>query len=289
VLSETGDLRGATAEYREAICLNPRDSHYHYSLGIVLDGQGQYAEAATAYREALRLEPDYAEAHCNLAGVLKKQGKYAESLSSYRAGHILGSKRSDWRYPSANWVRNAERLAASAERLPAVLRGEAKPLDAEDSIGFAQILQGQERYAASARFYHEAFAVNSALMGDLERGRFYAACAAVRAGCGPTRDDPPLDDAARARWRAQALQWLQDHLRVHLERDRAVLGEMLTFWRRERDLSAVRDEAAIARLPEAERAAWRALWAEVDELWARASAEARKPMTSELPAQPFAK
>ena len=40
----------------------------------------------------------------------------------------------------------------------------------------------------------------------------------------------------------------------------------LWAWKVHNDLAAVRDEAALAALPEEERAAWQALWAEVDEL-----------------------
>ena len=38
--------------------------------------------------------------------------------SSCGAGHELGSKRPDWRYPSAQWVAQAERMLALAEAAP---------------------------------------------------------------------------------------------------------------------------------------------------------------------------
>src|SRR5262249_48366336 len=95
----------------------------HYHLGTALSGSGDVRGAIAALREAIRLKPDYAEAHCNLGNALRGQGQYAESLAEYRLGHQLGSKRPDWRYPSAAWVAEVERLAALAERLPAVLAG----------------------------------------------------------------------------------------------------------------------------------------------------------------------
>jgi hypothetical protein len=45
----------------------------------------------------------------------------------------------------------------------------------------------------------------------------------------------------------------------------------LTHWQRDPDLAGVRDKAALARLPEGERAAWRKLWAGVDYLRKRAA------------------
>ena len=76
----------------------------HTDLAIALDNSGDRPGAIAEYREAIRLKPDHAEAHCNLGLALRQQGQYAESLAEYRVGHELGSKRADWRYPSAEWV-----------------------------------------------------------------------------------------------------------------------------------------------------------------------------------------
>ena len=51
---------------------------------------------------------------------------------------------------------------------------------------------------------------------------------------------------------------------------RAEVQQQLRFWRQNRDLAGVRDEGALARLPEEEREACRKLWAEVDRLLLRA-------------------
>jgi TPR repeat len=58
-----------------------------------------------AYRKAIALEPDHAESHCNLGIALWHQGELAPALISLERGHELGSRRKDWRYPSAQWVR----------------------------------------------------------------------------------------------------------------------------------------------------------------------------------------
>src|SRR5262249_1544418 len=139
-LRDSGDVRGAIAAHREAIRLKPDLALAHYNLGNALSGSGDVSGAVAAYREAIRLKPDYAEAHCNLGKALEGQGRYAESLAEPRLGHELGSKRPNWRYPSAAWVAEAERLAALAERLPAVLAGTARPADAAERLTFAQML-----------------------------------------------------------------------------------------------------------------------------------------------------
>jgi hypothetical protein len=45
-----------------------------------------------------------------------------------------------------------------------------------------------------------------------------------------------------------------------------VLFRKLNSWKTDRDFSGIRDEAALAKLPEGEREAFRAFWAEVEAL-----------------------
>jgi hypothetical protein len=108
--------------------------------------------------------------------------------------------------------------------------------------------------------------------------RSTAACAAAMAGCGKGRDDPPLGDRERARWRTQALAWLEAELagfRKLLASDRPearnLVRQKLAHWREYGDLAGLRDLAALAGLPADERKSWRAFWSEVDVLSARAA------------------
>jgi serine/threonine protein kinase/Tfp pilus assembly protein PilF len=103
---------------------DPKLAIAHYNLGNALRDQGRLDEAVDEYRAAFRLRKDYAEAHCNLGLVLLKQGKFQKAAVELRRGHELGSQQPGWRYPSEEWVRNAESLAEDAEMLP---RSEAQP------------------------------------------------------------------------------------------------------------------------------------------------------------------
>ena len=72
---------------------------------------------------------------------------------------------------------------------------------------------------------------------------------------------PDADDAVFSRGRA--LAWLQDELAAwtakgEAQREAAVVS--LTHWEVDTDLAGVREAAALASLPEAERGAWGALW-----------------------------
>src|SRR5262249_41079112 len=105
--------------------------------------------------------------------------------------------------------------------------------------------------------------------------RYTAACAAALAGCGQGKDADTLDDQGRAALRRRALGWLRAELAQLSKpagkdpsRGRARLRQALPHWPRDSDLAGVRGE--LAGLPEAERPAWRQLWADVEQTLARA-------------------
>src|SRR6185437_12716585 len=115
-----------------------------------------------------------------------------------------------WRYPSAQWVRDVERLAALNAKLPSILSGEAGPADATEALDYALLAEFQGLHGASARLYVEAFRSRPSLIDDMNaEHRRDAAGIAAMAGCGRGNDDPPLDEAVRTRWRRQAIDWLK--------------------------------------------------------------------------------
>jgi COMPASS component SWD3 len=106
-----GKMDEAIDAYRKAIELNPNYAGAHYNLGNALRDQEKPDEAIDAYKKAIELNPNYAEAHCNLGHVLKRQRRFTEALRYLERGHELGSKNSQWKYPSARWVEDVKRQA----------------------------------------------------------------------------------------------------------------------------------------------------------------------------------
>ncbi len=152
--------------YPMAIELKPDYAMTHYNLGNVLRDSGDLPGAIAAFRQAIELKPDYAEAHCNLGLVLGRTGNFDDALVKLRRGHELGSKRPDWRYPSAQWVAQAERMLALSKRFPAVLRGGDKPNDNPERLAFAQMAYDHKHFAAAARLWAEALASDPKLGDD---------------------------------------------------------------------------------------------------------------------------
>jgi serine/threonine protein kinase/Flp pilus assembly protein TadD len=277
VYNALGDRETALANCTKAVELAPGNPWTHYNLGYVLLHMDRTQDAIAAYRKAIAIDKDIAEFHCNLASALGKQGEFREALEEVRRGHELRFKRPNWPYPSAQWVRQFERLAELEERLPAFLSGKAEPASPEERIELAEVCVRKQLNRAGVRFYDEAFTPRSARTAPLiEAHRYNAACVVALAGCGRGKDADKLDDKERARLRQQALDWLRADLaawQMRLvnapDKGRPAVRQVLRYWKQDSDLAGVRGEA-LAKLPEAERQAWQRLWDDAAALLRRA-------------------
>jgi eukaryotic-like serine/threonine-protein kinase len=274
----------ALADCTKAVELSPRDAWTHYSLAMALNRKGRTDEAIAEYRGAIQLKKDFAEAHCNLGGILRDQGLFREALEETRRGHELGSRNPGWRYPSAEWVRQSERLVELDGRLPGILDGKITPSSAAERIELAGVCSLKRLHRAAARFYEEAFAADPKLMDDLDAAhRYNAACAAALAGCGTGKDADKLEDRERARLRQQSLDWLRADLEAwggqldkEPDKTRSAAITSLQHWLEDTDFTGVRGSESLAKLPEAERQPWQQLWNKVADTLARAKTPGKK-------------
>jgi tetratricopeptide (TPR) repeat protein len=70
--------------YRRAADLDPKDPRPTCNLGMVLGGQGHFAEAETAFRKTVELEKDSVRGHLGLGFVVQEQGKHLEAINELR-------------------------------------------------------------------------------------------------------------------------------------------------------------------------------------------------------------
>ena len=180
----------------------------------------------------------------------------------------------EWDYPPAAWLDETERMAAVADRLPAVLNGDDQPRDNTERLALAQMCYDSKRTAVATRFYAEALEADPKLGDSRSTGpRYKAACAAALAGAGRGKDVPAPDDDAKSGLRAQALGWLKAELIAWDEVVKtgsgplkAEVGPTLRHWKEDQDLDGVRKPNELAKLPEGEREGWLAFWRDVDAL-----------------------
>ena len=260
-LGQSGKKGEAIAAFQRARCLSDSSAstRTHIGLGFVLCGE--QGEAVISFREAIRLQPDYAWAHYNLGLALANQGKWQEADLACRGAIRLASVNSSG-IMKALGVGNYQEYSSGRYLL---------------TLG--QSCYDKRKYATSARLWSEALAVIPGLADNRQAGhRYNAACSAAQAGSGNGEDDPRPDESAKAAFRRQSSEWLHAELSAWSKIAQTVgpgnpetVAKTLTHWKEDADLAGVRDEKELAKLPEAERAEWRALWAEVDALLAKVS------------------
>ena len=241
------------------------------------ESQGKLDEAVAEYREAIRLKPDDAEAHCNLGSILQSQGDYAGSLAmiargmSWAPNSPAGAiprrsglpRPNGWRrWPSGCRPCSRETTAprTNAERPdsgPDVLRHET-PRRRRPVLGRGPGGRPQARRRPPGP---------APLQRRLRRGT-----GRRRAG----KDDPSPDEAARAKLREQAIDWLKAELAAWTKllesgppQARPFIAQILYHWKADTDLAGIREADALAKLPEAERKEWQTLWADVDAMLAK--------------------
>lgn len=275
-LTRQGKTDEAVAAFRQAIALRPDYALAYFNLGYALEERQTFTEAIEAYQQATTYRPNYAEAHCNLGLVFYRLGRFAEAIEALERGLALSAPSDPLRATFEPRLAMARALADLVPRLEAALArpdGPTPPVD--DLLGFARLCswQGRERHAQAARFYAAAFAQRPALAEDLVTGdRYAAAGSAAAAASGQGADAADLTVEERAALRRQALGWL----RADLDRRRAQLSDAnpatrrdvltrLAYWPRDPHFAPFRDPA-LDQVPEPDRAAWRALWADHDRL-----------------------
>ena len=236
-------------------------------------------EAIDHYRQAIRLDPRRFDLptgpsarRCWPNGSSPKRTPPSAAVST--------SSRPRKRRRRENLERLRQRcrhLLALEGRLPAVVQGKDKPA-AADCLDLAELCFVKKHYATAARLYAEALAATPRLTEDLRAGhRFNAARAAALAGGGHGDDVAGLGEPEREGLRKQARDWLRLDLAAWAkkvdtgtEADRIQARKTLAPWRDDPDLAAMRDPAALGKLPPAERQECRALWRDFDALLERA-------------------
>jgi hypothetical protein len=197
--------------------------------------------------------------------------------------------------------------AATIDARLAAVRGGASPRDAEEAVAVALRAARLGHNAMAVRLMTEAFAAKPELARNPETmPRYNAACSAVVAGVGWSRDAPPAEGPDRAALRERGRAWLAEEVadwRAAIAGSRrtdppsgsigptaavAAIRNVLN----DPDFAGVREPIGLPSLPAAEGAAWREIWAELKALLARAEGretdEGDRTADQELPADPFA-
>jgi serine/threonine-protein kinase len=267
----------AVGRWQEAITVlqtgadrDPKMVWFPLEAGKLFRSHGKPEEAANAFQKAAPLLGPIPWAWEGLAAARLDQGRFAEARAALEP----------LRLPPGDTERRARQrqldlcdslLPLSAD-LPAILAGKKRPEKVSTQRALAEwCLKHRRLTATAAHFYDAAFSAQPSLAEDLEAAnRPDAACAAALAGCGVGADVAELGEEKRAALRKQALDWLTAEYNAWAERHRSdkpgqrtVVATAVRSWQQNQDLSGVRDEPSLAKLPADERRAWQALWARI--------------------------
>jgi serine/threonine-protein kinase len=269
-----GNLPGAIASYREAIRLDPDGAREpRYGLGITLAESGDVSGAIAALREAVQRDEFHRSGSFRLLRAILMAQHPGEAIAVLR--RVREQVGNDQSIAEAidHAIGQFEQLSKLGVPIPRILRLSYQ------SGSLAGLCYELSLFAASAAIWSAGFATDSRLAEDMDaQNRYNAACSAALAGAGKGIDKPPLDERALARWRHHALGWLKADL-AHWAKQaetgspeaKALVSKTLRHWRVDNDLAGVREENGLKKLPEDERKARQAFWAEVAVLLKKAS------------------
>ena len=261
-----GRVDEAEQVFRDTIATAPT-STAHGNLGAILNAQGKLKESIVEYRKSIQLDPKNAESHANLAHNLQANGDFEAAAKSFRLAHEIGSQSPFWRNPSAEWIRQIDRIIQLEKQLPAVLDGTSSPEPGERAE-YANICYWKRQYRDAVTLYASAMDESEELANDLSlQHRYNAACSAGLAIT--TRGEGnDLTDEEVVELRKQAIGWLRDDLaiwRQHAENPQAAAQVLATMqhWQNDTDLTPFRSPEIVETLPAEEQTEITDLWQDV--------------------------
>lgn len=86
-MQQQGQIQPASATYRQALQLDPKNATAYNNMANLLAIQGQASEAISVYRQAIRLNPKNASAYYNLGVTLYNQGEFNKASGVLKRAH----------------------------------------------------------------------------------------------------------------------------------------------------------------------------------------------------------
>jgi tetratricopeptide (TPR) repeat protein len=80
LLDEAGQL------LNRALLENPEHARSHYTLGVVLDKQGDLVSAISSFQRGIAIDPHFMKAHINLGLAQERRGDYQAAIVAYTSG-----------------------------------------------------------------------------------------------------------------------------------------------------------------------------------------------------------
>ena len=151
-LWQQGDFAAAAEELRAAIRAKPDYAEAFYTLGTVLKQKGELHDSAAALREAIRLQPDFAGAHTTLATVLRQLGDAEGAAAENKAGAEIAKQKTSeqaalFATNSGRRLLNAGDLDGAISQFRTAINSSPNYAAAHFELGLALRQQGKSKEA----------------------------------------------------------------------------------------------------------------------------------------------
>jgi len=83
VLTQTGDLQGAAAQFEDTLRLDPKNTIAHYNLAVLLANENKSGQAIIHLQSVVSLDPNDLSARFLLARQLLQSGRVDEALAAF--------------------------------------------------------------------------------------------------------------------------------------------------------------------------------------------------------------
>jgi tetratricopeptide (TPR) repeat protein len=141
--ADDGDLDGAMALYREALCDKPNYSKAHFFLARGLEQQGKIDEAKSEYALALRLDPTFEPAHIFLGVLLAGEKNYDQAAAEYEAVLKTNPRSATAHNDLARLLQTEGRLDESVRHYLAAVQFDSSVAQAHNNLGVLYLQKGQ--------------------------------------------------------------------------------------------------------------------------------------------------
>src|SRR5262249_38220857 len=153
----------------QALKFQPDFAEADFALkGISLVEAGGVNEVVWLCRLRVRNRPNQPEAHAFLFHALVVQGRFDEALTTARRGLEASPKAPIFPVGLLKlFERETEQCIALEPHLPAYVKGERKPRDAQELAILVILCYCKQQYLGAARLYSHAFAAEPGLTEDV--------------------------------------------------------------------------------------------------------------------------
>jgi tetratricopeptide (TPR) repeat protein len=267
ILRSMGRGDEAIEPLEQALRLDPRNMLAHYNLALVLYSKGRLDEAIEHFRQALNIDPKSAALHNNVGMALRDRGSLAEAIDHLRQSVSIDPKSAHGQLNLGRALFEKGLVDEAFDHVQQAVNLDPNYVMARGDL--ASLLRARGRLAEAIDQLQQAVRLGGPLSTKIRDRlvlyRYQAGCANIQSAAGQSAEDARQGEPERAVKRSQALDWLRANLEstAKLRNDGEVLWWSLTAWQSDPALASVREPAALAKLPDAERERWRRLWTDV--------------------------